>query len=115
MKPSRWNFFIKKFTRERVVPTISANVSWEIDGTSRTGLSCLPYRASSKSVRASRFSLELNSWSTRSCSISFSTPWLILAGARPAHVGRWPGVAVSDRGTFGGLSQFEFAGSSTSL
>ena len=34
---------MKKFTRDRVVPTISASVSWEIGGTARTGLSCLPY------------------------------------------------------------------------
>ena len=45
----------------RVVPTISARVSCEMSGTSRTGESCLPYRARSSSVRASRFSLELKS------------------------------------------------------
>ena len=42
MKPSRLNLFRKKFTRERVVPIISASVSWEIFGTMRAGLSCLP-------------------------------------------------------------------------
>jgi hypothetical protein len=36
------NLFRKKFTRERVVPTISASVSCEIFGTTRIGLSCLP-------------------------------------------------------------------------
>src|ERR1700730_12263418 len=69
MNPSRWNFFMKKLTRDRVVPTISTNVSCEIFGTALTGLSCLPHRASRQSVRASRFSLELNSWSIRSSSI----------------------------------------------
>ena len=33
MKPSFLNLFRKKFTRERVVPTISASVSCEIFGT----------------------------------------------------------------------------------
>jgi hypothetical protein len=36
------NLFKKKFTRERVVPIISASVSCEILGTARTGLSCFP-------------------------------------------------------------------------
>jgi hypothetical protein len=30
MKPSFLNLFIKKFTRDRVVPTISARVSWDM-------------------------------------------------------------------------------------
>jgi hypothetical protein len=47
MKPGRWNFFMKKFTRDLVVPTISARVLWEMGGTARTGLSGLPYRAGS--------------------------------------------------------------------
>ena len=42
MKPSFLNLFKKKFTRERVVPTISASVSCEIRGTTRVGLSCFP-------------------------------------------------------------------------
>ena len=42
MKPSFLNLFRKKFTRERVVPIISASVSCEIFGTTRTGLSCFP-------------------------------------------------------------------------
>jgi hypothetical protein len=42
MKPSFLNLFRKKFTRERVVPIISASVSWEILGTRRAGLSCFP-------------------------------------------------------------------------
>ena len=42
MKPSFLNLFRRKFTRERVVPTISASVSCEIFGTTRIGLSCFP-------------------------------------------------------------------------
>jgi hypothetical protein len=42
MKPSFLNLFRKKFTRERVVPTIFASVSCETFGTTRTGLSCFP-------------------------------------------------------------------------
>src|SRR5438067_10712061 len=61
MKPSFLNLFRKKFTRERVVPIISASVSCEIFGATRSGLSCLPYRASSNRARAKRFSLELKS------------------------------------------------------
>ena len=62
MNPSRWNFFMKKFTRDRVVPTISASVSWEITRHRPTGFGrASRTRASSSSVRASRFSLELNS------------------------------------------------------
>jgi len=61
MKPSFLNLFMKKLTRERVVPIISASVSCETLGSKPWGLSSLPYRASNKRVRASRFSLELNS------------------------------------------------------
>src|SRR4029079_7687337 len=50
MKPSFLNLFRKKFTRERVVPTISASVSCEILGTTRAGLSCFPQRDSISSV-----------------------------------------------------------------
>ena len=35
MKPSFLNLFMKKFTRDRVVPTISASTSWEILGSTR--------------------------------------------------------------------------------
>ena len=42
MKPSLLNLFRKKFTRERVVPTISASVSCEIFGTSARRLVLLP-------------------------------------------------------------------------
>ena len=61
MKPSFLNLFRKKFTRERVVPIISASVSCEIFGTAREGASCFTYLASSYRVRANRFSLELKS------------------------------------------------------
>src|SRR5205807_8127088 len=59
MNPSFLNLFMKKFTRERVAPIISASVSCGIRGSTRWVWSGLPYRASSSSVRASRFSLEL--------------------------------------------------------
>jgi hypothetical protein len=42
MKPSFLNLFMKKFTRDRVVPTISDSVSCEIFGTVWRGLVCLP-------------------------------------------------------------------------
>src|SRR5512138_4000583 len=61
MSPSFRNLFMKKFTRERVVPTISASVSCDSFGNTRGGAVSSPYRASSRSVRASRFSLELKS------------------------------------------------------
>jgi hypothetical protein len=66
MNPRRRNFFIRKFTRGRVVPTISASVAWEIGGTTRMSVLRLPHRASNNNVRANRFSLKLNSWSIRS-------------------------------------------------
>ena len=37
MKPSLRNLFMKKLTRPRVVPTISANASWDSFGTTRCG------------------------------------------------------------------------------
>src|SRR5260370_9222315 len=52
--------FIKKLTRERVVPTISARVSWLILGITVSGTPSLPNRPSSSQVRASRRSLEWN-------------------------------------------------------
>src|SRR5438034_16502 len=69
MNPNRWNLFMKKLTRARVVPIISASVSCEILGRTLSGPSILAYCGSNRSVRARRFSLELNSWSTRSSSI----------------------------------------------
>ena len=58
----------EKLTRDRVVPTISARVSWLIFGTTVWGTPALPKWASRRRMRASRFSLELNNWSTRSSS-----------------------------------------------
>ena len=40
MNPSFLNLFRKKFTLERVVPTVSASMSCEIFGTTRGGVSC---------------------------------------------------------------------------
>src|ERR1017187_5151524 len=65
MRPSFLNLFIKKLTRERVVPTISARVSWLILGIKTSALPSLPKCASNSSIRASLFSLELKSWSTK--------------------------------------------------
>jgi hypothetical protein len=42
MKPSFLNLFMKKFTRERVVPIIPASVSCEIFGSTRCAVPCLP-------------------------------------------------------------------------
>jgi hypothetical protein len=54
------NLFMKKRTRERVVP-ISASVSWLIFAITGSGFAYLPKLANSRSIRARRFSLELNS------------------------------------------------------
>jgi hypothetical protein len=59
MNPNFLKRFMKKLTRERLVPTISARVSWLIFGKTFSGLPSLPNRAKSKSMRASPFSLEL--------------------------------------------------------
>src|ERR1700720_4702923 len=40
MKPGFLNLFMKKFTRERVVPIISDKVSWETIGSSSSGWCC---------------------------------------------------------------------------
>ncbi len=60
MNPSLRNLFMKKLTRDRVVPTISARISCCTLGIVRIGVFSFPYRASSSSARARRFSLELN-------------------------------------------------------
>jgi hypothetical protein len=52
--------FMKKLTRERVVPIISASVSWLTFAMIGSGRPSLPKFASSRRVRARRFSLELN-------------------------------------------------------
>jgi hypothetical protein len=58
IKPSFLNLFMKKLTRGRVVPIISASVSWLIFVVIGSGVPSLPKFASSSSVRAKRFSLE---------------------------------------------------------
>ena len=57
---------MKKLTRERVVPIMSANASWVIGGIKVSSSPGLPNEAINKRVRARRFSLELNNWSTKS-------------------------------------------------
>jgi hypothetical protein len=61
MKPSFLNRFMKKLTRDRVVPIISARIPWLILGTTVSGLLSLPNWASNNRILASRFSLELKS------------------------------------------------------
>ena len=51
----------KRLTRERVVPIISASVSWLIFAMTSSGLPSFPKWAISNNARASRFSLELKS------------------------------------------------------
>ena len=64
MKPILRNLFMKKLTLERGVPIISASISWLTPV-------CLLFRSEpvARSTRASLFSLQLKSWSTRSSSI----------------------------------------------
>ena len=52
---------MEKLTRERVVPMISASVSWLIFGMTVWGSPAFPKFASSSRTRASLFSLELKS------------------------------------------------------
>jgi hypothetical protein len=59
------NLFMKKVTRERVVPTISANVPWLIFSIPGSGWLSFPKLAGRRSTRARRFSLELKRWSTQ--------------------------------------------------
>jgi hypothetical protein len=54
----------EKTERERVVPTISAKVSRLTFGITRSFRPSFPNCAKSSGIRASRFSLELKSWST---------------------------------------------------
>ena len=61
INPSLRNRFMKKLTRERVVPIISARVSCEILGMYCSGSPGLPNSAINRSIRARRFSLELKS------------------------------------------------------
>ena len=59
MNPNFLNLFMKKLTRDRVVPIMSARASWLILGITVSGLPSLPKRASNSNIRASLFSLEL--------------------------------------------------------
>jgi hypothetical protein len=61
MKPSLRNLFMKKFMRERVVPTLAAKSSWLIGEMTGYNFPSLPKLASSRRRRANRRSLELNS------------------------------------------------------
>ena len=61
MKPSFRNLFIKKLTRDRVVPIISAKCSWLTFGIIASGFPSFPKLANSRRRRAKRFSLELKS------------------------------------------------------
>src|SRR5580704_18938837 len=61
MKPSLRKRFMKKLTRDRVVPIISASVSCDILGIIGSGSPGLPNSAIRRRILASRFSLELNS------------------------------------------------------
>src|SRR6202162_5491660 len=53
MKPSFLNLFMKKLTRERVVPIISASVSCDTLGSIPWGVCSLPSRAINRRARAS--------------------------------------------------------------
>jgi hypothetical protein len=61
MKTSFLNLFMKKLTSDRVVPIISASVSWLIFAIAGSGVPSLPKFANSRSRRARRFWHELNS------------------------------------------------------
>jgi hypothetical protein len=63
MNPLFLNPFMKKLTRERVVPTISARVCWLTFSTADFDLDCLPARASSKRIRAGYTFLSEGWWS----------------------------------------------------
>jgi hypothetical protein len=60
---------MKKLTRDRVVPIISASVTWVIFGIRVSGSPGLPNSAIRRRILARRFSLELKSWSTRSACV----------------------------------------------
>ena len=88
---------MKKLTRDRVVPIISASVSWLILAIIGSGLPSLPKLASKRRARARRFSLELNSWSTKSS----STRMVAAQEMRDEHLGkRWLVVEDADHGPF---------------
>ncbi len=61
INPSLRNRFMKKLTRDRVVPIISARVSCVIGGICGSGSPGIPNSAISRRILARRFSLELKS------------------------------------------------------
>ena len=65
-KPSLRKRFINKLNRDRVVPIMSASVSCVIGEISVSGMPGWPNSAISNKIRARRFSLVWNSWSTKS-------------------------------------------------
>jgi hypothetical protein len=77
--------FMKKLTRERVLPTISARVCWLTFSTTDFESDCLPERASSKRIRASDKKLMQGQPSSR-------LGWTVMALTRLAMVAT--GVAM---------------------
>jgi len=61
INPNFLNLFMKKFTRVRGVRIIPVSVSRETIASMAPGCSCLPQRASNRSARARRSSLESKS------------------------------------------------------
>jgi len=61
IRPSLRKRFMKKLTRERVVPTISARVSCVMGGVKGSDLPSSPNSANNRRIPAKRFSLELKS------------------------------------------------------
>jgi hypothetical protein len=83
---------MKKLTRDRVVPIISARTSWLIFGTTVSGLLSLPNCASSNRILASRFSLE-------SAQSTYSTPTLVsYSGRGIANTGPQVGTIADNVG-----------------
>jgi hypothetical protein len=88
---------MKKFTRLRVVPANSAKVSCDIFATVVSGFPSLPYCASSNNARASRFSVELKSWSTKSDS-TFRFRFISFFGITTSVVGFMTDAEVIRKG-----------------
>ena len=74
---------------------ISASVSWLIGVVIGCGPPSLPKFASSRSVRASRFSLELKSWSTRSSSTRLLRVSRCLMNTSPNSGSSWSRRIIS--------------------
>lgn len=66
--------FMKKLTRDRVVPIMSAKVSWVIFAINVSDSSGLLKTAMSGKILAKPRSLELNNWSTKS---AWVRPWTL--------------------------------------